>query len=195
MFVLFNIIPLNVLSYTILPGSNMKAADKRLGSASPTSFLHNSDRVGKVKLSTFRRPLSVQAAYRYNLWNLYLNNLPLSSHVNALLNLSFWRINNHCYNKKLETLHMIGMNWNSMDWICESQAVINQEPNQSELNQSNWYKQICHQWMGQFGLLSLKPGFIHLDLVCTKNCWIVRNGCLYLPYFYISNETIFKFDL
>ncbi|XP_022135691.1 uncharacterized protein LOC111007585 [Momordica charantia] len=44
-------------------GSNMKAADKRLGSASPTSFLHNSDRVGKVKLSTFRRPLSVQAAY------------------------------------------------------------------------------------------------------------------------------------
>lgn len=44
-------------------GSNLKTADKRLGSVSPTSLLLNPGWVGKANLSTFRRPLSVQAAY------------------------------------------------------------------------------------------------------------------------------------
>ncbi|KAG6591206.1 hypothetical protein SDJN02_12903, partial [Cucurbita argyrosperma subsp. argyrosperma] len=50
-------------------GSNLKTADKLLGSVSPTSLLLNPGWVGKAKLSTSRRPLSVQAAYRYNLRN------------------------------------------------------------------------------------------------------------------------------
>ncbi|KAG6608647.1 hypothetical protein SDJN03_01989, partial [Cucurbita argyrosperma subsp. sororia] len=44
-------------------GSNLKTADKRFGSVSPTRSLLNPGWVGKAKLSTFRRPLSVQAAY------------------------------------------------------------------------------------------------------------------------------------
>ncbi|XP_022936063.1 uncharacterized protein LOC111442778 [Cucurbita moschata] len=44
-------------------GSNLKTADKLLGSVSPTSLLLNPGWVGKAKLSTSRRPLSVQAAY------------------------------------------------------------------------------------------------------------------------------------
>ncbi|XP_023535792.1 uncharacterized protein LOC111797119 [Cucurbita pepo subsp. pepo] len=43
--------------------SNLKTADKLLGSVSPTSLLLNPGWVGKAKLSTSRRPLSVQAAY------------------------------------------------------------------------------------------------------------------------------------
>ncbi|XP_038900139.1 uncharacterized protein LOC120087268 [Benincasa hispida] len=45
------------------PGSNLKTANKHLGSVSPTSLLLGPGWVGKTKLSTFRRPLSVQAAY------------------------------------------------------------------------------------------------------------------------------------
>ena len=67
MYVTINCICLSVLSPIFLPGSNLKTADKRFGSVSPTRLLLNPGWVGKAKLSTFRRPLSVQAAYRYNL--------------------------------------------------------------------------------------------------------------------------------
>lgn len=67
----FSFISVNSLSQIILPGSNLKTVDKRLGSLSPTSLVLSPGWVGKAKLSTFRRPLSVQAAYRYNLRNCY----------------------------------------------------------------------------------------------------------------------------
>ncbi|KGN55524.1 uncharacterized protein LOC101206784 [Cucumis sativus] len=45
-------------------GSNLKTVDRRLGSLSPTSLVLSPGWVGNAKLSTSRRSLSVQAAYR-----------------------------------------------------------------------------------------------------------------------------------
>ncbi|XP_021284259.1 uncharacterized protein LOC110416574 [Herrania umbratica] len=44
-------------------GSHLKPADQSFGSASPTNLLFNSNHVGKLHLSTSRRPLTVQASY------------------------------------------------------------------------------------------------------------------------------------
>ncbi|XP_022772110.1 uncharacterized protein LOC111314757 isoform X2 [Durio zibethinus] len=44
-------------------GSHLKPADQSFGTASPTNLSINSKSLGKLYLSTFRRPLRVQASY------------------------------------------------------------------------------------------------------------------------------------
>ncbi|XWS14349.1 hypothetical protein CRYUN_Cryun35bG0001900 [Craigia yunnanensis] len=44
-------------------GSHLKTADQSFGSGSPTNMSFNSNRLGKLHLSTSRRPLMVQASY------------------------------------------------------------------------------------------------------------------------------------
>ncbi|XVF74079.1 hypothetical protein PTKIN_Ptkin13bG0032300 [Pterospermum kingtungense] len=47
----------------LCPGSHLKAADQSFGSASPINLSFNSNRSGKLHVSTSRRPLAVPASY------------------------------------------------------------------------------------------------------------------------------------
>lgn len=48
-------------------GSTLKPSNQFVGNAAPSNLLLNTNRVGKLQLCTSRRPLIVQAGYRYYL--------------------------------------------------------------------------------------------------------------------------------
>ncbi|XP_022726235.1 uncharacterized protein LOC111282159 isoform X1 [Durio zibethinus] len=56
------VLPTN-LPLHLSSGSHLKPADQSFGSASPTNLSFNSNRLGKLQLSTSSRPLMVQALY------------------------------------------------------------------------------------------------------------------------------------
>jgi hypothetical protein len=67
MFTVYLSIPVNSFL-----GSTMKPSNQFLGNAAPSNLLLNTNRVGKLQLCTSRRPLIVQAGYRYYLCHFFL---------------------------------------------------------------------------------------------------------------------------
>ena len=70
-------------------GSALKPLDQFLGKASSTNLFLNTNRVGKLQLCTSRRPLIVQAGYRYYLCHFFVNPM-LSGSYGAKMHDSFF---------------------------------------------------------------------------------------------------------